>query len=190
MGGLRSLITHTRNFSSTLPTSMSRRCSRTTLTQHTLGSSLTMVDEIHTLVHLGPLPPPHLSHDPTTSRWMPMHIWLGPPAFFLDSIMGIGRPRDDSVVSCDLYTLAVAPFWLLRHFFLLMAGGGNTWSFGFFLCKQSSFCWSGLLVFLSLFLGGFFPAISLGIWLIPPSQQISVWFSLAAEDHLVLFFIS
>lgn len=102
--------------------------------------------------------------------------------------MEMGRPRDDSVVSCDLYTLAVAPLWLLRLFFLFFFGGWRKYMVllvvGFLI--TISFCGSGLFFFFLFFPGGFFPAISLGSGCFA-SQQVSVWFSLVAEDHLLLF---
>lgn len=165
MRGLRPLNTHTLELLVySVPTNFSRRCSRTTLTQHALVSSLPKADEIPTLVHFGHSFFPLLTCHTIQRRhagclcifgWGHLHFW----------IMGIRRPRDDSVVSCDLYTLVVAPSWLLRHFFSsFMAGGGNTWSFGFF----HQFLFAGQV---SFFPGGFFPAISLGIWLIPPPSK-------------------
>lgn len=74
--------------------------------------------------------------------------------------MEIGRPRDDSAVSCDLYTLAVAPSWRLRHFFFFFGGWWKYIGFaGLWFSYHSFFL---LVRPIPFFSGGFFPAISLG----------------------------
>lgn len=95
--------------------------------------------------------------------WGHLHFW---------TVMEIGRPREDLVVSCDLYTLAAAPSWLLRYscsFF----GGWRKYIvllvFGSLV--TISFCWSGL--FFSRWL---FSRDIPGVWLIPLPANICMVF--------------
>lgn len=91
--------------------------------------------------------------------WGHLHFW---------TVMEIGRPREDLVVSCDLYTLAAAPPWLLRYFCSFFGGWRKYMVllvFGFLV--TISFCWSGIF-----FPRWLLPAISRGLVDSPPSKYL------------------